>query len=79
MFNGIVAILFVFYLNLDFENPVVLLLGGLITILNWVTIWHTYEYFVYEYRSLRRKRRIYNKIAGMDIRVNGRGTEPAIP
>ena len=78
-FNAAVAILFVFYLDLDFENPVVLLLGGLITILNWVTIWHTYEYFFYEYRSLRRKRRIYNKIAGMEIRVNGRGTEPAIP
>lgn len=78
VFNGIVAILFVFFLNLDFENPVVLLLGGLITILNWVTVWHTYEYFVYEYRSLRRKQRIYRKIAGMKIRVTGRDTEPAV-
>lgn len=79
VFNGIVAILFVFFLNLDFENPVVLLIGGLVTILNWVTIWHTYEYFVYEYRSLRRKRRVYRKIAGMDIRVTGRETEPVTP
>ena len=75
----LIAILFVFFLNLDFENPVVLLLGGLITILNWVTIWHTYEYFVYEYRSLRRKRRIYRKIAGMEIRVRDPGTEPGVP
>jgi hypothetical protein len=79
VFNGIVAILFVFYLNLDFENPVVLLLGGLITILNWVTVWHTYEYFMYEYRQLRRKRRIYNKIAGMTIQVRVRDTESGAP
>lgn len=68
-FNAVIVILFVFFLPLDFENPVVLLLGGLITILNWVTVWHTYEYFMYEYRSLRRKRRIYRKIAGMEIRA----------
>jgi hypothetical protein len=78
-FNAAVAILFLFFLDLDFENPVVLLLGGLITILNWVTIWHTYEYFVYEYRSLRRKRRIYNKIAGMEIRARARDAEPGVP
>jgi hypothetical protein len=78
IFNATIAILFVFFLNLDFENPVVLLLGGLITILNWVTIWHTYEYFVYEYRSLRRKGRIYRKIASMDIRVRSRITKPGV-
>lgn len=78
-FNAAVAILFVMLLNPDFENPVVFLLGGLITILNWVTVWHTYEYFVYEYRSLRRKRRIYRKIAGMEIRVIARVTEPGVP
>ncbi len=76
-FNATVAILFVFYLDLDFENPVVLLLGGLITILNWVTVWHTYEYFMYEYRQLRRKRRIYRKITGMKIQVRVRDAGPS--
>jgi len=78
-FNATIAILFVFYLNLDFENPVVLLLAGLITILNWVTVWHTYEYFMYEYRQLRRKQRIYRKIAGMKIRARVRDAEPGAP
>ena len=78
-FNATVAILFVMLLNPDFENPVFFLLGGLITILNWVTIWHTYEFFVYEYRSLRRKRRVYRKIAGMDIRGRSRVPEPGAP
>jgi hypothetical protein len=78
-FNATVAILFVFYLNLDFEDPVVLLLGGLITILNWVTVWHTYEYFMYEYRQLRRKQRIYRKIAGMTIQVRVRDADPGAP
>ena len=76
-FNATVAILFVFYLDLDFENPVVLLLGGLITILNWVTVWHTYQYFMYEYRQLRRKRRIYRKITGMKIQVRVRDAGPS--
>jgi hypothetical protein len=78
-FNATVAILFVFYLDLDFESSVVLLLGGLITILNWVTVWHTYEYFMYEYRSLRRKQRIYRKIAGMQIQVRVRDAGPGVP
>lgn len=45
------------------------LLTGLVTTLNWVTIWDTYEYFVYDYRREIRKRRIYQKLAGIGIRV----------
>ncbi|MDD4568403.1 MAG: hypothetical protein PHU37_10925, partial [Methanoculleus chikugoensis] len=51
------------------DDPAVVLLTGLVTILNWVTIWDTYEYFVYDYRREVRKRRIYEKLAGIDIRV----------
>jgi hypothetical protein len=46
-----------------------LLVGGLITILNWVTIWDTYEHFVYDYRYLVRKKRIFEKIIRMPIEV----------
>ncbi len=48
-------ILYILLLDLYFDNPVVLLLGGLVTILNWVTVWDTYEYFVYEYRQPEEK------------------------
>ncbi len=57
-FNAAIAVLFV-----------VVLLTGLVTILNRVTIWDTYEYFVYDYRREIRKRRIYQKLAGIGIRV----------
>jgi hypothetical protein len=72
VFNGFIAVLYVLLLSPYFDNPVVLLLGGLVTILNWVTVWDTYEYFAYDYRQLRRKKIIYRKIADMDIRIGGR-------
>ncbi len=43
----------------------------MITILNWVTAWDTYEYFIYNYRREIRKHRIYQKLAGIDIQVEG--------
>jgi hypothetical protein len=75
VFDGIVAFLFVFFLNRNFENPVVLLPGGPVTILSRGTVRHTHEYFVYEYRGLRRKRRVHRKIASMETRAGGRETE----
>jgi len=44
---------------------------GFLTILNWVTIWDTYEHFVYDYRNLFRKRRIYKKVTVIPIEVRG--------
>jgi hypothetical protein len=47
-----------------------LLLTGLVIIINWVMVWDTYEYFVYDWRLAWRKRRIYAKIsqAGVEVR-----------
>lgn len=69
--NAGIAILFVVVLAGYLDTPVVILLTGLVTILNWVTVWDTYEYFVYDYRRELRKRRIYQKLAGIGIRVEG--------
>ncbi|MDD1714610.1 MAG: hypothetical protein LUQ61_05035 [Methanoregulaceae archaeon] len=52
-----------------------ILLAALVTILNWVTIWDTYEYFMYDYRNLWRKKRIYQKITRIPITVSGYGPE----
>ena len=71
--NIIIAVVFV---CLEFGNLGTipgLLLGGLITILNWVTIWDTYEHFVYDYRYLARKKRIFEKIIRMPIEVREYG------
>ena len=44
---------------------------GFLTILNWVTIWDTYEHFVYDYRYLYRKRRIYEKVTAIPVEIRG--------
>jgi len=77
IFNAALAviILSVYYEEYIAGNLPFLLIGGLITILNWVTIWDTYEYFMYDYRNLWRKRRIYEKITRIPITVSGYAPE----
>jgi hypothetical protein len=72
VFNGILAviILTVHYEKIMSGNLLFLFLAALITILNWVTIWDTYEYFMYDYRNLWRKKRIYQKITRIPITVS---------
>lgn len=43
------------------------LLIGVFIIVNWVTIWHTYEYFVYDYRKLWRKFRVYDNLTRVNV------------
>ncbi|RXE56755.1 hypothetical protein ABH15_00845 [Methanoculleus taiwanensis] len=69
VFNATIAVLFFSIFASYLESLVVILLGGLITILNWVTIWNTYEYFVYDYRHLMHRRRIYRKVPALEIKV----------
>ncbi|WP_292522043.1 hypothetical protein [Methanoculleus sp.] len=73
--NAGIAVLFFLAFAGSLGDPVVVLLTGLVTILNWVTIWDTYEYFVYDYRREMRKRRIYEKLAKIDIRVDDGAAE----
>jgi hypothetical protein len=73
---GNVAILLLFvYFALKNEIPLdavtITLFVGFITIMNWVTIWHTYEHFMYDYRNLARKRWIFEKIAKIPITIKG--------
>jgi hypothetical protein len=57
--------------EIPLESVKVVLILGFLTILNWATIWDTYEHFVYEYRNLARKRRIYRKITKVPVTVKG--------
>jgi hypothetical protein len=77
IFNAILAVIVytVYYEEFVAGNLPFLLLLGLITILNWVTIWDTYEYFMYDYRNLWRKKRIYRKIAQIPITISGHRVE----
>ncbi len=72
--NISLLLLFVVYVTVK-EIPVeavtVILIFAFLTILNWATIWDTYEHFVYEYRNLARKRKIYRKITEIPVDIRG--------
>jgi hypothetical protein len=57
--------------TLPLDSVTVVLIFGLIAILNWATIWDTYEHFVFDYRTLVRKRRIFRKITNIPLTVRG--------
>jgi len=75
--NICLLLLFVAYVTVK-EIPVqsikVVLILAFLTIINWATIWDTYEHFLYEYRNLARKRRIFRKITKIPVDI--RGYEP---
>lgn len=60
---------FVFYIY--FKNPsppfIFTLISGVFVIMNWVTIWDSYEYFLYDYRKLWRKYRVYEKLTRVNV------------
>lgn len=70
--NALVAILFLYLVTsaeIPLESFPTVLIAGFITILNWVTIWDTYEHFVFDYRDLWRKRWLYEKLSRILISV----------
>jgi hypothetical protein len=72
--NVAVLLLFVYYatkneLPLDAVSATLIL--GFITIMNWVTVWHTYEHFMYDYRNLARKRWIFEKLTKIPVTIRG--------
>ncbi len=72
--NIAILVLFVYYatkneLPLDAVSATLIL--GFITIMNWVTVWHTYEHFMYDYRNLARKRWIFEKITKIPVTIRG--------
>jgi len=70
--NALIGILFLFIITpygLSVDSPFLLLAGAFITIMNWVTIWDTYEHFLYDYRGIVRKRKLYEKISRIPISV----------
>jgi hypothetical protein len=72
---GNVAILLLFVYFAKNEIPMdalsITILLGFITIMNWVTVWHTYEHFMYDYRNLARKRWIFEKITKIPVNIRG--------
>ncbi|WP_209675271.1 hypothetical protein [Methanolinea mesophila] len=75
VFAGVNVIFGIIYASILYLNPELaynlawLLLGGLIIILNWTTIWDTYEFFVYDGRLMHRRKKVMQKVLGSEIRV----------
>jgi hypothetical protein len=69
VFNACIIVLVAWFYAVLSTSFWYILLFGLVVILNWVTIWDTYEYFTYDWRHLWRKRRIYTKISRMDVNI----------
>ena len=72
--NVALLLLFLFYTTKN-EIPLDTITAGLIigfiTILNWVSVWHTYEHFVFGYRNLARKRWVFRKITRIPVNIRG--------
>jgi len=64
-----IGVIYSYYLTPEAPFLVQVLIGFFI-IINWVTVWHTYEYFVYEYRKLWRKYRVYQKLTRVNVVIN---------
>jgi len=60
-------VVFYFY----FQNPTppffTTLIFGVFVIMNWVTVWDSYEYFLYDWRKLWRKYRVYEKLTQVNV------------
>jgi hypothetical protein len=72
--NIFILLLFAAYVTVNeipLDSVIVVLIVGLIVILNWATIWDTYELFVFDYRNLVRKRKIFRKITKIPVTVRG--------
>ncbi len=46
-----------------------LVIGAIIVIMNWATIWGTYEFFIYDGLQRRHRQKLLEKIIGAEIRV----------
>jgi hypothetical protein len=51
------------------NTPVGIAMGGIIIIMNWATIWDSYEFFIFDSRERRHRKKLLNKIIGAEIRV----------
>jgi len=72
--NIFLLLIFVAYITVNeipFESAMVVIVLAFLTIMNWATIWDTYEHFAYDYRNLARKRRIFRKITEIPINIRG--------
>ena len=70
--NILIALLYIgyAYLNENWMSTIAgTLIGGLVIIINWATIWDTYEFFIFDGREKSQRKRLLNKIIDGEIQV----------
>lgn len=72
VFNILIALLYVGYAYQHEEwmtSNAGILVGGIIVIMNWATIWDTYEFFIFDGREKSQRKKLLNKIIDSEINV----------
>jgi hypothetical protein len=70
--NILIALLYIgyAYLNENWMSTLAgTLIGGLVIIINWATIWDTYEFFIFDGREKSQRKKLLNKIIDAEITV----------
>ena len=70
--NILIALLYIgyAYLNENWMSTLAgTLIGGFVIIINWATIWDTYEFFIFDGREKSQRKRLLNKIIDGEIQV----------
>jgi hypothetical protein len=70
--NILIALLYIryAYLNENWMSTIAgTLIGALVVIINWATIWDTYEFFIFDSREKYQRKKLLNKIIDGEIQV----------
>jgi hypothetical protein len=74
-FTGFNILLALFYIGYVYQHPdwettiAGIFIGGLVIIMNWATIWDTYEFFIFDGREKSQRKKLLTKIINGEIRV----------
>ena len=71
-FNLLLALIYVGYTyqHPDWQTTIAgMFIGGLIIIMNWATVWDTYEFFIFDGREKSQRKKLLNKIINAEINV----------
>ena len=70
--NILIALVYVEYASLHEDwmySKLGIIIGTVIIIINWATIWDTYEFFIYDSRQRHQKKKLLTRIIDADITI----------
>jgi hypothetical protein len=74
-FTGFNILIALFYIGYVYQHPnwettiAGIFIGGLVIIMNWATIWDTYEFFIFDGREKSQRKKLLMKIINGEIKV----------